>query len=153
MANALYQNFINNMQGNGTHTHVALHGHAVLRCFLREEGTSGAPDLALDLDAADVSGGAIECDAALTSVVAGNTTIGSTLYGGFDHAIVTWSSVAGTVTYESIDYFDDTSAVDATAPLICNIDTATGLSPVTSNGGNITWDPSANGVFQQTTGA
>lgn len=149
MANALYQNFINLLQGNGTHTRNNLHGNTNIRLFLREEGTSGAPDLALDIDAADVSGGAIESDAAAGSVVAG---AGGPAYGSFDHALVTWTAVAGSVTYESIDYFDDTSASDATAPLICNIDTAGGVGfPVTSNGGDITFDPNAAGVFQQTT--
>lgn len=149
MANALYQNFINNLQGNGTHTRNDLHGNALIRAFLREEGTSGAPALDTDIDAADVAGGAIECDSALTSVVAG---AGGPAYGSFDHAIITWTAVAGTVSYESIDYFDDTSASNTTAPLICNIDTDSGaLLPVTSNGGDITFDPAAGGVFQQTT--
>lgn len=149
MANALYENYINLMQGNGTHTRNDLHGNALLRIFLREEGTSGAPNTATDIDAADVSGGAVESDGALTNVVAG---AGGPAYGSFDHDAVTWSSVAAE-TYESLDYFDDTSASDATAPLICNIDTATGLSPgspVTANGGDITWTPNAAGVFQQT---
>jgi hypothetical protein len=147
MANALYENYVNLMQGAGTHTRNDLDGNALLRMFLREEGTSGAPNTSTDIDAADVSGGAIECDSALTNVVAGAN---GPAYGSFDHDLVTWSTVAASVTYESLDYFDDTSASDATAPLICNIDTATGLSPVTSNGGDITWDPNAAGVFQQT---
>jgi len=148
MANALYENFINNLQGSGTHTYNALSANAAVRVFLREEGTSGAPNTTTDIDAADVSGGAIESDGALTSVVAGSA---GPAYGSFDHAIVTWSAVAGTVSYESLDYFDDTSASNATAPLICNIDTDSGaLLPVTSNGGDITFNPAAGGVFQQT---
>ena len=146
MANGIYQNYINNMQGAGTHTRVDLDGHAVLRIFLREEGTSGAPDLATEIDAADVSSGSVENDAALTSVTAGAN---GPAYGSFDHAIATWTAPASD-TYESFDYFDDTSASDATAPLICNIDTATGL-PVTTTGGDVTFNPHADGVFQQTT--
>ena len=148
MANALYENYINNLQGNGTHTRNDLHGNAVIRIFLREEGVSGAPNTATDIDAADVSGSAIENDGALTSVVAG---AGGPAYGSLDHAIATWTAVAGTVTYESLDYFDDTSASDATSPLICNIDTDAGtLLPITSNGGDVTFNPAAGGVFQQT---
>lgn len=149
MANALYQNFINLQQGAGTHTLPNLDTAALLRVSLREEGTSGAPDLALDQDYADVSGGAIECDAALTNNVAGAN---GPAYGSFDHDLVTWSAVAGPTNYESIDYYDDALGVNATAPLICNIDTASGVGfPVTANGGDITFDPNAAGVFQQLT--
>lgn len=154
MANALYENWINNILGNGTHTNVALHGHAALKCVLVEETGSGVPNLTTDQDEADLGTLAtdyIDPDAVCGSVVAGNTTIGATTYGGFDHTIVTWTAVAASVTYESISYYDDTSTVNTTNPLICNIDTATGLSPVTSNGGDITWNPHADGVFQLTT--
>ena len=56
------------------------------------------------------------------------------------------------MSFEDIDYYDDTTASNATAPLIVNIDTASGgvALPVTSNGGDITFDPAAGGVFQQT---
>ena len=150
MPNGLYQNWINNILGNGTHTNVALHGHTAIIVTLVDETTSGIPNLATDVAESDLgieSTDYEDADAACTSVVAGNTTIGATTYGGFDHALVTWTTPPAD-TYESLTYYDNTSATNTTNPLICNIDSATGLSPITTNGGNVTWDPHADGVFQ-----
>lgn len=64
-----------------------------------------------------------------------------------DAADVTLSAVTGDQS-ESIDIYKHTG-VEATARLICNIDTATGL-PVTPNGGDITiqFDSGANKIFK-----
>jgi hypothetical protein len=64
-----------------------------------------------------------------------------------DAADVTHSSVSGDVSEEILIYQHTGS--DATARLIANIDTATGL-PVTPNGGdiNIVWDSGANKIFK-----
>ena len=64
-----------------------------------------------------------------------------------DAADVTLSAVSGDQS-ESIDIYKHTGT-EATARLICNIDTATGL-PVTPNGGDITiqFDSGANKIFK-----
>jgi hypothetical protein len=60
---------------------------------------------------------------------------------------ITYSSVSGDEC-ESLTIWKDTT-VEATSPLIANIDDATGL-PVTPNGGdiNVTWDAGANKIFK-----
>lgn len=72
-------------------------------------------------------------------------TIGTVSAGTFDAADITFSAVAGTVSYEALVIYVDSGSA-ATSPLVAYIDTATGL-PVTSNGGDIsvTWD--AAGIF------
>ena len=66
--------------------------------------------------------------------------------GVFDGDNVTFTSVAGTVTYEAIVIFCDTG-VPGTSRLVAYIDTGVTGLPVTSNGGNITvtWDNA--GIF------
>lgn len=66
--------------------------------------------------------------------------------GTFDADNITYTAVAGTVSYEAlIIYIDSGSA--ATSPLVAYIDTGVTGLPVTSNGGDIsvTWD--AAGIF------
>jgi hypothetical protein len=59
---------------------------------------------------------------------------------------ITFSAVTGDQC-EAIVIFRDTGNIN-TSPLICYIDSATGL-PVTPNGGdiNVTWDDGANKIF------
>lgn len=97
-------------------------------------------DLALDQTVADRAAAA----RVATSGAFGTKTVTG---GVADAADVTLSAVTGDPS-ESIDIYKHTG-VDATARLICNIDTATGL-PVTPNGGDITiqWDSGANKIFK-----
>lgn len=141
MADAFYEEFRNGMFGGGVHAQPDL-TTAAITVFLRDEGAL-ALNLATQIDFADTTAGKVGTEQAVTS-----PTVGTAGVGAFDHALVTFTSVTG-ASVESLDYFDDATAVDATAPMICNIDSATGL-PVTPNGGNITWDPAAGGVFQIT---
>lgn len=141
MADAFYEEFRNGMFGGGVHAQPALTTNDV-RVALRDEGTT-AINLATQIDLADVSTAHVATSGALTS-----PTVGSAGVGAFDHADVTFSAVSG-ASVESLDYYDFQTAVGTTSPMICNIDTATGL-PVTPNGGDITWAPAAGGVFQIT---
>lgn len=75
-------------------------------------------------------------------------TLASKTYtsGVFDAADITYTAVAGTVTYEALIIYIDTG-VSATSRLVAYIDTgATGL-PVTSNGGDIVVSWNASGIF------
>lgn len=98
-------------------------------------------DLANDEDLAD--------RAAASKVAQSTPGIGSkTVTAGVaDAADVTWSSVTGDQS-ESVEGYQHTGT-DATARLIFNVDTATGL-PVTPGGGDITctWDSGANKIFK-----
>jgi hypothetical protein len=64
-----------------------------------------------------------------------------------DAADVVFTAVSG-ATIEYVVLYKD-SGVAATSPLICCVDTATGL-PLTPNGGDVTvaWDNGANKIFK-----
>lgn len=141
MADAFYEEFRNGMFGGGTHAQPDL-TTAAIKVMLRDEGAL-ALNLATQIDYADVVAGIVG-----TSQVCGSPTVGSAAVGAFDHADLTWTAVTG-ASVESLDYYDFATTVNATSPMICNIDSATGL-PVTPNGGNITWAPAVGGVFQIT---
>jgi hypothetical protein len=128
------------MLGAATHSVVDLNTDNI-RCALRDEGAN-ALDLTAEVDLADVESGHVAESGNLA-----NCTVGVVAAGVFDHDNVTFSAVSGN-SCESIDYFKETGT-SSTSPMICNIDSATGL-PVTPNGGDITWTPSASGVFQIT---
>lgn len=86
--------------------------------------------------------------AALSRVATSGAMASKTVTNGVaDAADVTWTAVTGDQA-ESIDIYKHTGT-EATARLICNIDTATGL-PVTPNGGDITaqWDNGSNRIFK-----
>jgi hypothetical protein len=88
-------------------------------------------------------------DVASGARIAGPVTLASkaTTAGAFDADDITFSSVTG-VSIEAILLYKFVTA-DADSPLICYIDTATGL-PITPNGGDIivTWDNGTNKIFR-----
>ena len=138
MADAFYEDYRNALIGGGTHGQVDLDADTIT-VSLRDEATT-VLNLTTQIDEADVTAGWVGTDQVVTS-----PTVGVVGVGVFDHALVTWTAVTGNVC-ASLDYWKDTTT-PTTSPLICNIDSATGL-PVTPNGGDITWDPAAGGVFQ-----
>ena len=139
MADAVYTDARNNLLGNGTHGQTDWDTDN-LKALLYDEGAD-ALNLA-DVDLADI----------LTSARIGTTanltaTVGSAADGAFDHTDETISAVTG-ATVESIVYYED-SGIASTSPLLLNIDSWTGL-PLTPNGGDVTLQPAAGGVFQIT---
>jgi hypothetical protein len=139
MADAVYDDARNNILGNGTHGQTDWDTDNI-RAFLYDEGAD-ALNLA-DVDMDDITGTAeIALSANLTC------TVGSAGTGAFDHTDHTIATVSG-ATVESIVYFENSGA-DATSPLLLNIDSWTGL-PLTPNGGDVTLQPAAGGVFQIT---
>lgn len=142
MADAFYQGFCNAILGAPAHSAIDLDTDTI-KVALRDEGVT-AIDLAAHIDLADISSSLVG-----TAVTVGSPTVGVVAYGTFDHANVTFTAVSG-ASVESLDYYKD-SGVAGTSPLVCNLDSASGL-PVTPNGGDITWTPNASGVFQITTG-
>jgi len=75
-------------------------------------------------------------------------TIGSKTYtdGVLDGADVTFTAVAGTVTYEALVLYLDTGAA-GTSRLVAYFDTGVTGLPVTSNGGDISVTWNASGIF------
>lgn len=140
MADGFYVEFRNSILGAPTHSVPDLNTDTI-NVALRDEGVT-AINLVTHVDLADISSSLVGTAQTVTS-----PTVGVVSAGTFDHANSTWTAVSG-ASVESLDYYKD-SGVAATSPLICNIDSATGL-PVTPNGGDITWTPSASGVFQIT---
>lgn len=71
----------------------------------------------------------------------------STAGGAADANDCTFTAVSGNTINAIIIYKEDST--EATSPLICYIDTATGL-PITPNGGDIivTWDNGVNKIFR-----
>lgn len=87
-----------------------------------------------------------EDDLAAEIAISGNFSSKTTTLGTADAADETLSSVSGNE-FEYIVIYED-SGTPATSPLICCIDTATGL-PCTPNGGDIIvqWDSGADKIF------
>lgn len=139
MADQLYTDFRNGMLGNPTHTVIDFDTDNI-KAFLYDEG-GDARNLA-DVDLADILTAArIGTTANLTA------TVGTAADGAFDHSDETISAVSGN-TVESIVYYKD-SGTPSTSPLAFVIDSWTGL-PLTPNGGDVTLQPAAGGVFQIT---
>jgi len=140
MADAFYEVQRNSGFGNSVHSFVDLDTDTIKIIFYDE----GADALNLaDQDLADILAGArIHTSAGLAGKTVGVVSVGT-----FDHDNYTASAVSG-ASIESLTYYKDSGA-EATSQLVMNIDSATGL-PVTPNGGDIIWTPSASGVVQIT---
>jgi len=96
----------------------------------------------LDIDVHD-----FEDDLAAPIATSANLSSKTTALGVADAADETCSSVSGDE-FEYIVLYED-SGTPATSPLICCIDSATGL-PCTPNGGDIivSWDSGVNKIFK-----
>lgn len=139
MADAVYDDARNNLLGNGTHGQTDWDTDN-MRGILYDEGAD-ALNLA-DVDLADITTSARIAETANLT-----TTVGSAATGAWDFTDETISTVSG-ASVESITFFEETGT-DSTSPLLLNIDSWTGL-PLTPNGGDVTLQPAAGGVFQIT---
>lgn len=137
MPDAYFNDFGSNLLGNGVHGQTDLDTDDI-RVFLYDEG-SDALNLA-DQDVADIIAGArVASSPDLTS-----KTVGTVGDGIFDHGPEVYTAVTG-AEVDSLVYWEY-NVTETIAPLLFNIDSATGL-PVLPNGGDITWDPAAGGVL------
>lgn len=137
MVDAYYNDFGNNLLGNGVHGSTDLDTDDI-RIILYDEGAD-ALNLA-DQDLADILTAArVATSANLTS-----KTVGTVGAGIFDHADETLTAVTGAQS-ESLTYYES-SGIESTSPLMFNLDSWTGL-PVTPNGGDIILAPAAGGVL------
>jgi hypothetical protein len=67
--------------------------------------------------------------------------------GVFDGADITYTAVAGVVSYEALVLYVKNAGANTTWPLVAFIDTGVTGLPVTSNGGDITVTWNASGIF------
>jgi hypothetical protein len=82
-----------------------------------------------------------------TSGRSANMTTKTFTNGVFDADDVTWTTPAASQSIKAVVLAIDTGT-DSTSPLMCYLDTATGLT-LTTSGGNIiaTWDNGSNKIF------
>lgn len=127
------------------------YGDDIRACFVNTSGagTLYSPDTAQDEFLSSIPGAAIIATSSIFTTKTNSTGSGGSFLGGIaDMDDLTFTSVgpAGT-TLEVIVVYKDTGTA-ATSPLICIIDTATGL-PFTANGSDIqvTIDAGANRLF------
>lgn len=67
--------------------------------------------------------------------------------GVFDGADITWTAVAGTVTYEALVIYIKNAGANTTWRLVAYLDTSITNLPVTSNGGDISCTWNASGII------
>ena len=82
-----------------------------------------------------------------TAQTIASSTVGVVAAAVFDGDNVTYTAVAGTVTYEALVIYIDTG-VAGTSRLVAYLDTGVTGLPVTSNGGDITVTWNASGIFK-----
>lgn len=138
MANAIYPSWKAALMQLTANNSLAGSGATGVYCALIDSGVRGynsADDMENDMHAA-IGGTPMEIGA--TKSYTG---------GVFDGADVTFTAVAGVVSYEALLLYIANAGATSTWPLVVYLDTSITNLPVTSNGGNIivTWD--AAGIF------
>jgi hypothetical protein len=143
MAAGLYDEFRDGILGNGTWAQPDLDTNDI-RATLYDVNAL-AVNFTTHVDLVDIA--SAQGDTSWEGGVAPGKSVGSAGTGAFSHTAYTLSSVAaGASAAEGIVYFDWETAVDSSSPLICYLDTWTGL-PITPNGGDIILTPAAGGVL------
>lgn len=141
MANFLTNDYRNNILGDNTYTNVQLDADTIAIMFI-----DNADDtiVATDGDLSDVIAGA-RIPAAASCPSLASKTIGSVGVGVFDAADTTFTTLTGDQA-EQLLLFKNTG-VDATSILIACWDTFTSGMPITPNGGDVTVQWNASGIF------
>lgn|SRR5574338_380376 len=143
MANALFTAYRNNILGDNTFTNVQLDADTIKAMFV--DHADDTPVAATDSAISDIlSAARVPAIASCPSL--GTKTIGSVAAGVFDAADTQFTSLSGDQV-ESLILFKDTG-VEATSILIAFFDTFSSGMPLTPNGGNVTVQWNASGIFQ-----
>lgn len=129
-----FDSYKESMLGTDVHSRVAITSDNIKFVAVDHADVTPSETTHQDLDDIDVS------PVATSANLTGKTITDGT----FDHADETLSAVTGD-SFESINYYKD-SGTPTTSPLICSIDSGTGL-PFTPSGGDIDVRPNASGVF------
>lgn len=143
MANALFTVYRNNILGDNTFTNVQLDADSIEAMFVDHADDTPVP--ATDQDIADILSAARVPAFASTPALA-TKTIGTVAAGVFDADDTTFTALTGDQV-ESLILFKDTGT-DTTSILIAFFDTFSSGMPLTPNGGNVTVQWNASGIFQ-----
>lgn len=143
MANALFTGYRNNILGENTFTNVQLDADTLKTLFVDHADDTPVP--ATD-DAIDDILSAARVPAIGSAPSLASKTLGVVAAGTFDAADTLFSTLSGDVV-ESLLIFKDTGA-EATSILIAWFDTFTSGMPLTPNGGDVTVQWNASGIFQ-----
>lgn len=114
------------------------------------DSASYTPNSATDQYLSDVPAGARKGNTGLNTRADAITLLNKTVTAGvFDADDIIFAAIAAGLALEYILIFKDDGVADASSPLICLLDTATGL-PITPNGAPITvvWDAGASRIFK-----
>lgn len=130
-----FDSYAESLLGTDVHSRIDIDADNIK--FIAVDHTDVTPSQATHQDHADLAGAGVVATSA-------NLTGKTTTDGTFDHTDETLPTVSGDQ-FESINYYKD-SGVSATSPLMCSIDSGTGL-PFTPSGGDIDVRPNASGVF------
>jgi len=141
MANFLTNAYRNNVLGDNTFTNVQLDADTIAAIFI-----DNADDtiVATDASLTDVVSGA-RVPAAASAPSLGTKTLGSVAVGVFDAADTVFTALSGDQV-EQLLIFKNTGT-DSTAILIAAYDTFTSGMPLTPNGGDVTVQWNASGIF------
>lgn len=143
MANALFTVYRNNILGDNSFTNVQLDADSIEAMFVDHADDTPVP--ATDQDIADILSAARVPAFGSTPALA-NKTIGTVAAGVFDADDTVFTSLSGDQV-ESLILFKDTGT-DTTSILIAFFDTFSSGMPLTPNGGNVTVQWNASGIFQ-----
>lgn len=141
MANALTDIYRNNILGDNTFTNVQLDADTLKPMFV---DTADDTPAVTDQDIADIiSAGRVPAIASCPTL--GSKTIGTVAVGVFDAADAVFTALSGD-SVERLIIFKDTGT-EATSILIAIYDTFTSGMPLTPNGGDVTVQWNASGIF------
>jgi hypothetical protein len=141
MANALTNAYRNNILGDNTFANVQLDADTVKPMFV---DTADDTPVITDSSIADIlSAGRVPAIASCPAL--GSKTIGTVAVGVFDAADSVFTALSGD-SVERLILFKDTGT-EATSILIAIYDTFTSGMPLTPNGGDVTVQWNASGIF------
>lgn len=137
MANAVYPKYKQSLLNGDTNTALTGSGSTGLFCALVDTGTYTYSSAHQFYSSLSGIGGT---DQEITTV-----TLTNGLIDGDD---ITYTAVAGTVSYEALVLYRKNAGANTTWRLVAYIDTSVTGLPVTSNGGNIAVAWNASGIVQ-----
>lgn len=143
MANALFVVYRNNILGHNNFANVQLDADTIKAMFVDHADDTPVP--ATDEDIADILSAA-RVPAIGSCPTLATKTIGTVAAGTFDSDDILFSALSGDQV-ESAILFKDTGT-EGTSILIAFYDTFTSGMPLTPNGGDVTLQPNASGLFQ-----
>lgn len=138
MANSFYHNYAHLLLGLNSASHTLPDWDADTFKVHLLDAADHTTSLSADVDEADITDSGIVATATLAGI--------SIATGVLDCNNPVFTSVTGDESEELV-FWQDTST-DTTSPLCLRIDTASSGLPITPNGGNITVEVNASGLFK-----